>query len=198
MKDNEIKLTIDSLIKAISSAEEISDATLLKVCSNLNLPNSFCKFQYGIHSALEYIAENFNNAMQIELKNFNLKDMKIRERVKLAIHIRLLNYSKLPNYREFLKNVLSFSFLPRNIYYSSQILYKTVSNIWYAINDNSTDFNYYTKRAILAGTYLSTIFFFTNDYSKDFINTLSFLDNRINNIMLLQNLKSYLKNLYFR
>lgn len=188
----EQKLIVDELIKVIPF-EGISDATLLKACTNLNLANSFCKFQNGICSALEYIAENLNSSMEAELRNSNLEDMKVRERVKLAIQIRLSNYAKLPNYRECLKNVLSFSILPQNTYFSSKLLYKTVSTIWYGIYDQSTDFNYYTKRAILAGVYLSTILFFINDYSEDFVDTLSFLDRRINNVMTFQKFKTRLK-----
>ncbi len=187
----EQKLIVDELIKVVPF-EGISDATLLKACTNLNLANSFCKFQNGIYSALEYIAENLNSSMEAELRNSNLEDMKVRERVKLAIQIRLSNYAKLPNYRECLKNVLSFSILPQNTYFSSKLLYKTVSTIWYGIYDQSTDFNYYTKRAILAGVYLSTILFFINDYSEDFVDTLSFLDRRINNVMTFQKFKTRL------
>ncbi|MDD9331317.1 MAG: COQ9 family protein [Wolbachia sp.] len=198
MASNEIKLIIDELIKAIPF-EGVSDKTLLKVCTDLNLANSFCKFQNGIYSALEYIAEDLNDSMEAELQNSNLEDMKIRERIKLAVQVRLSNYAKLPNYREFLKSILSFSMWPRNTYFSSKLLCKTVNAIWYGINDQSTDFNYYTKRAILAGVYLSTMFFFINDYSEDFTDTLSFLDIRINNVMTFQKFKARLKkiiNLY--
>ncbi|MCA7010342.1 COQ9 family protein [Wolbachia endosymbiont of Tribolium confusum] len=187
----EQKLIVDELIKVIPF-EGISNATLLKVCTNLNLANSFCKFQNGIYSALEYIAEDLNSSMETELWNSNLEDMKVRERIKLAVQIRLSNYAKLPNYREFLKNVLLFSILPQNTYFSSKLLYRTVSTIWYGIYDQSTDFNYYTKRAILAGVYLSTILFFINDYSEDFADTLSFLDKRINNVMTFQKFKTRL------
>lgn len=192
MEQDEVKLIVDNLIRVIPF-EGISDETLLKVCTDLNLANSFCKFQNGIYSALEYIAEDLNSSMEIELQNSNLEDMKVRDRIKFAIHIRLSNYAKLPNYREFLKNILSFSVLPKNTYFSSKLLYKTVNAVWYGIHDQSTDFNYYTKRGILAGVYLSTIFFFINDYSEDFTNTLSFLDRRINNVMTFEKFKIRLK-----
>jgi len=195
VQNDEIKLIIDGLIKAIPF-EGISDATLLKVCTDLNLANSFCKFQNGIYSALEYIAEDLNDSMESELKNLNLEDMKIRERVKSAICMRLSNYAKLPNYRELLRDILLFSALPKNMYFSSKILYKTVNTIWYGIHDQSTDFNYYTKRTILSGVYLSTILFFINDYSEGFINTLSFLDRRIDNVMTFQKLKIRFKQIF--
>jgi len=166
------------------------------VCTDLNLANSFCKFQNGIYSALEYIAEDLNDSMENELKNCNLEDMKIRERVRLAICIRLANYAKLPNYRELLRDILLFSVLPKNTYFSGKILYKTVNAIWHGIHDQSTDFNYYTKRAILAGVYLSTMLFFINDYSENFVNTLSFLDRRIDNVMTFQKLKVRFKQIF--
>lgn len=192
MEQDEIKSVVDELIRVIPF-EGISDETLLKVCTDLNLANSFCKFQNGIYSALEYIAEDLNSSMEAELINSNLEDMKVRERVKLAVQIRLSNYAKLPNYREFLKNVLLFSVLPKNTYFSSKLLYRTVSAIWYGIYGQSIDFNYYTKRAILAGVYLSTMLFFINDYSEGFADTLSFLDRRIDNIMAFQKFKTRLK-----
>ncbi|WCR59367.1 MAG: hypothetical protein PG978_000803 [Wolbachia endosymbiont of Ctenocephalides felis wCfeF] len=192
MEQDEIKSVVDELIRVIPF-EGISDETLLKVCTDLNLANSFCKFQNGIYSALEYIAEDLNSSMEAELRNSNLEDMKVRERVKLAVQIRLSNYAKLPNYREFLKNVLLFSVLPKNTYFSSKLLCRTVSAIWYGIYDQSTDFNYYTKRAILAGVYLSTMLFFINDYSEGFAGTLSFLDRRIDNVMAFQKFKTRLK-----
>ncbi|MDR0288677.1 MAG: COQ9 family protein [Rickettsiales bacterium] len=192
MEQDEIKSVVDELIRVIPF-EGMSDETLLKVCTDLNLANSFCKFQNGIYSALEYIAEDLNSSMEAELRNSNLEDMKVRERVKLAVQIRLSNYAKLPNYREFLKNVLLFSVLPKNTYFSSKLLYRTVSVIWYGIYDQSTDFNYYTKRAILAGVYLSTMLFFINDYSEGFADTLSFLDKRIDNVMAFQKFKTRLK-----
>lgn len=34
-------------------------------------------------------------------------------------------------------------------YFSSKLLYKTVSTIWFGIYDQSTDFNNFTKRAIV-------------------------------------------------
>ncbi|MGL9732726.1 MAG: COQ9 family protein [Wolbachia sp.] len=192
MEQDEIKLIIDELIRVIPF-DGISDETLLKVCTDLNLINSFCKFQNGIYSALEDIVEDLNSSMEAKLINYNLKDMKVRERVKLAIQIRLSNYAKLSNYREFLKNVLLFSVLPKNTYFSSKLLYKTISAIWYGIYDQSTDFNYYTKRAILAVVYLNTILFFINDYSEGFVDTLSFLDRCIDNVMVFQKFKTRLK-----
>ncbi|MDG7056292.1 MAG: COQ9 family protein [Wolbachia endosymbiont of Meromenopon meropis] len=192
MKQDEKKIILNEMIKIIPF-DGINDKTLLKACTRLNLVNSFCKFQNGIYDILEHIAEDLNSSAETKLKNYNLENMKVRERVKLAVLIHLSSYASLPNYREFLKKILKFSILPKNTYFSSRLLYKTVSTIWYMVYDQSTDFNFYTKRAILAGIYLSTILFFINDYSENFVDTISFLDKRINNVITFQKVKIYLR-----
>ncbi|MDR2609387.1 MAG: COQ9 family protein, partial [Rickettsiales bacterium] len=77
MEQDEIKSVVDELIRVIPF-EGINDETLLRVCTDLNLVKSFCKFQNGIYSALEYIAEDLNSSMATELRNSNLEDMKVR------------------------------------------------------------------------------------------------------------------------
>ncbi|OEY86554.1 TetR family transcriptional regulator [Wolbachia pipientis] len=196
MQDYDIKLIINRLIEGVQ-CNGISDTALLKACVELDLKNSFCKFQNGIYSALEYMEKDLIHSVEIDLQNFDLENMAVRERVKLAMKLHLANYAKLPNYREFLKNLFLFAMLPKNTYFSNKLLYRIVSSIWYAIYDQSTDFNYYTKRVILAGVYLSTTFFFINDYSDDFTDTLLFLDKRIDNVMTFQQIKSYvMKNIF--
>ena len=50
-------------------------------------------------------------------------------------------------------------------------LYKTVDNMWYLAGDNSTDFNFYTKRLTLALIYVNAlIVFFNKDYNQAELN----------------------------
>ena len=56
---------------------------------------------------------------------------------------------------------------------------RTVSAIWYAAGDQSADFSWYTKRAILAGVYGSTLLRWLVDSSEDDGPTLAFLDRRL-------------------
>ncbi len=62
-----------------------------------------------------------------------------------------------------------------------KLLYRTVDAIWYAAGDTSTDFNFYTKRATLAGVYSSTRHWL-NDRSEGSEATWGFLDRRIDNV----------------
>ena len=69
-------------------------------------------------------------------------------------------------------------------------LHRTVDKMWRAAGDKSVDFNFYTKRALLAGVYSSTTLFWLNDHSTGFSETWHFLDRRINDVMRLQKVRS--------
>jgi ubiquinone biosynthesis protein COQ9 len=49
--------------------------------------------------------------------------------------------------------------------------------------DRATDYNYYTKRLLLAGVLSSTTLFWLNDRSKDHAATWAFLDRRIDEVL---------------
>ena len=55
---------------------------------------------------------------------------------------------------------------------------RTVDTMWFAAGDTSVDASWYTKRAILAGVYATTLLFFLQD-ETDGLATLAFLDRRL-------------------
>jgi ubiquinone biosynthesis protein COQ9 len=62
-------------------------------------------------------------------------------------------------------------------------LWSFADSIWRAIGDKSTDYNYYTKRTILAGVLGSTITVWIGDSDQNKEKTKLFLDARISNVM---------------
>ena len=62
---------------------------------------------------------------------------------------------------------------------SARTLARTVDAIWHAAGDRSADWNWYTKRAILAGVYGSTLLFWLRDDSEADEATLAFLGRRL-------------------
>src|SRR3546814_16617611 len=55
--------------------------------------------------------------------------------------------------------------------------------MWYAAGDTATDWNFYSKRALLAAVYSSTLLYWLNDRSEGFVDTWGFLDRRIGDVM---------------
>jgi ubiquinone biosynthesis protein COQ9 len=109
-----------------------------------------------------------------------LSEMKVREKAARAIRLRLeANFRN----REAIRTALTSLMMPQNAALAARLLYKTVDAIWYAIGDRSTDFNFYTKRGLLAGVYTATLFYWLNDKSEGASATWNFLDRRIAEVM---------------
>ena len=65
--------------------------------------------------------------------------------------------------------------------------------MWNALEDTSTDSNWYTKRATLSAVYSSTILFWLGDESLGSKDTWDFLDRRIKNVMAFEKTKAKIK-----
>src|SRR3546814_7583549 len=85
--------------------------------------------------------------------------MKIREKVAAGVRARL---KAVAAHREAVRSGFAFFALPQNAAMGLACLYRTVDAIWYAAGDRATDYNFYTKRALLAGVYSSTLLFWLN------------------------------------
>ena len=118
--------------------------------------------------------------MEETLLQEDLGTLKLQKRISLALRIR---YQALGKYRDAVKSFISFSMMPQNALVGISCMFTTVDKIWYSVGDQSTDFSYYTKRAILAGLVSSATFYWLNDQSNEFNDTSIFIDRLLENVM---------------
>lgn len=137
-------------------------------------------FPGGATDAIELHSRLADEAMLAELERRDLEAMKIRERIATAVRVRLEQNAQ---HREAVSRGVAFLALPPNAPLGAKCLYRTVDAMWIAAGDTSTDYNFYTKRGLLAGVYSSTLMYWLNDKSDGFENTWAFLDRRIANVM---------------
>ena len=75
--------------------------------------------------------------------------------------------------------------------------YSAVDAIWRVAGDSSTDFNFYTKRGLLAGVYSSSLLYFMEDNSEGSQKTWEFLDKRLGEVgkfnKFMSNIKAKIK-----
>jgi len=110
----------------------------------------------------------------------DLSALKVRERIATGVQTRL---SVLAPHREAVRRSLALLTAPQNLALGARLLYDAVDAIWYAAGDTATDFNFYTKRALLAGVYAATTLYWLDDRSPESADTLSFLDRRLGDVM---------------
>ncbi|MFO1187265.1 MAG: COQ9 family protein [Alphaproteobacteria bacterium] len=147
-------------------------------------------FPRGVLDLIELYSDTADAVMADGLKAHDLAALKVRERVKLAVRLRIeaLAAHK-PAARAALHHLASPLFAAEGM----KLLYRTVDTIWREIGDTSTDFNFYSKRALLAGVYASTLWTWTEDMSGDCAKTWAFLDRRIENVMGIEKAKAKLR-----
>lgn len=147
-------------------------------------------FPGGPIQVLSHVSELADIRTVEDMEKEGVAALKIRDRIKAAVRIRLERHSVS---REASRRALALLSLPFNAGLGLKLLYKTVDAMWYAAGDTSTDFNFYTKRATLAGVYSSTLLYWLNDRSPAAEQTWSFLDRRIDDVMKIEKFKSQVK-----
>ena len=82
--------------------------------------------------------------------------------------------------------------MPQHSNIATKSLYKTVDQIWFIAGDNSTDFNFYTKRIILATIYSSTLLYW-NNHNNNLDKTTEFLDKQLTKVSKIPIIKNKIK-----
>jgi ubiquinone biosynthesis protein COQ9 len=137
-------------------------------------------FPYGAADMVAHYSDLADRCMAEELARRDIGAMKIRDRIATAIRVRL---EQAAPHKEAVRRALSVLALPSSAPAAMRALYRTVDAIWRAAGDTSTDWNFYTKRALLAGVYSTTVLCWLDDVSDGSAETWAFLDRRIADVM---------------
>lgn len=116
-----------------------------------------------------------------------LAAMKIRERITTLVEARL---RVIAPHREALRRAQSILANPRHAGAAARLGWHVADAMWRAAGDTATDYNHYTKRAILGSVYAATLLIFVNDESDDWAETRAFLARRIEGIMRFEKAKA--------
>jgi len=140
--------------------------------------------------AMEMIAawiETVDLAMAAALPPETLAAMKIRERVRSLVQFRL---DAMAGLEESLRRALAIMAMPQNAARALKLGWSSADTMWRLAGDTATDYNHYTKRAILASLYAATLAVFVEDDSEDKAETRAFLDRRIEGVMKFEKAKA--------
>jgi ubiquinone biosynthesis protein COQ9 len=169
-----------------------TDAVLARAADETRISRAEIKriFPEGAISLVEAFSEWTDAKMLRELRRNDLTSLKIRQRISLAVETRL---SVLKPHKESARRAAAFLTLPPHAATGAKLLYRTVDAIWRACGDASTDFNFYTKRAILAGVYSATLMRWFADSDVREQETREFLRRRIEEVMTFEKVKAQIR-----
>jgi ubiquinone biosynthesis protein COQ9 len=147
-------------------------------------------FPEGPGEAALWLDDWADRRMLAALEEIDLPALKVRERVAAAVEVRL---AALAPHREAVRRAIALKATPFGAVRAARIVYRTVDAIWYAAGDASTDFNFYSKRSLLAAVYGPTVLYWLNDRSDGAAETREFLARRLADVMKLPQLGQRLR-----
>jgi ubiquinone biosynthesis protein COQ9 len=169
-----------------------SDTTLARAAKEAGVAKDrlAALFPDGPLSLVETFSQSADAAMEKHLAAMDLKSMKIRARIAAAVMARI---EAVRPHKEAARRAAAFLTLPPHAARGASLVWRTVDAMWRAVGDTSTDFNFYTKRGILAGVYSATMMRWFTDTSADESETSAFLAGRIENVMQFEKFKAQAK-----
>lgn len=128
------------------------------------------------------------------IKRKDNTEEKYRDRILNAIFCRINLAEK---NKEAYRKAMSLLALPHMAADNAAMIWNLSDTIWVALDDNSTDINWYTKRISLGFVYSAALIYWLGDESDGLKNTKGFLERRIQNIMEFEMVKGKFKNSKF-
>lgn len=144
-------------------------------------------FPGGTVDLIESSCDLADRQMEQDAAAADFEGLGLTKKVRAVIALRL---DRQRPHRDAVRRAVAILALPTLAPLSARITARTVDSIWFAAGDRSADFSWYTKRALLAAVYASTLLFWLRDYSEDNADTLQFLDRRLKGVGNIGKLKA--------
>lgn len=189
MNLDELGAALAPLLPRHAAFDGWSDKALAMAAEELGVPADRARLAFpgGPADMIDAWFDAVDKAMLVAFPPERIAAMKIRERIRELVLFRL---GQVQSYREALRRALAILALPQNASRGARLAWRSADRIWRTAGDTATDFNHYSKRAILVGVYGSTSLVFLDDESDDMVGTRAFLDRRIDEVMRFEKFKA--------
>ncbi len=184
----ELREALAPLIPQHATFDGWSDKALAMAAGELGVPAERARIAFpdGAAQMIDAWFDAIDRAMLAAYPDDRIARMKVRDRIRDLVLYRI---ELMTPQKEALRRALAILAQPQNAPRAAQLAWRAVDRIWRLAGDTSTDFNHYSKRAILLGVYSSTILAWLDDDGEELAATRAFLDRRIGDVMRFEQLK---------
>lgn len=187
---DELRLALAPAIAEAAVFDGWSDAALEAAADRVGADRDVARLAFKDRGAFGMIAawiDTIDLAMEIALPQEKLAQMKIRERIRSLVQFRL---DAVDGREEALRRALAIMAMPQNAAKALKTGWHSADIMWRLAGDTATDYNHYTKRAILSSIYAATLAVYVDDESEGKAETRAFLDRRIEGVMTFEKVKA--------
>lgn len=186
---DEMRVRLAPAIAATAAFDGWSDVAVAAAARDAGIAPEVAHLAFA-GGAMDMIAawiEHVDRAMEQAASAVSLRELPVRERVRLLVSWRL---DAVAGLEEGLRRALAIMAMPQNLARATRLGWASADAMWRLAGDQSSDFNYYTKRTILAGIYAATLVVFVDDHSEGKQETQAFLARRIEGIIRFEKAKA--------
>lgn len=187
----ELRVALAPTIAAEVAFDGWSDTALANAAAARGIDPQVARIAFpgGAMDMIGAWIESIDAAMAAAYSAEALATMPVRQRIRALVGFRITAVAPL---REALRRALAVMAMPRNAAAALKLGWRSADAIWRLAGDTATDYNHYTKRAMLAGIYAATLAVLIEDKSEGLAETHAFLDRRIDGVMRFEKTKARL------
>jgi ubiquinone biosynthesis protein COQ9 len=186
---DELRDALAPAIAANAAFDGWSEAALDAAADSLGVDRDVARlaFSGGAVAMIDAWFASVDRAMTARFTPEALAAMKIRARITALVETRL---EILTADREALRRAAAILAMPQNVVRAARLGWRSADVMWRLAGDTATDYNHYTKRALLGSIYAATIVVFLQDDGDGHADTRAFLGRRIEDIMKFEKAKA--------
>ena len=188
---DEIRSALAPWLADAAAFDGWGDAAIQAAAAQLAIDPAVARLAFP-GGAMDMVAawiETVDARMDREFSSEAMAAMPVRERIRALLQFRL---ECAAGKEEALRRALAIMALPQNVSHALRLGWASADAMWRLAGDKATDYNYYTKRTILAAIYAATLAVFVDDESESKAETRAFLDRRIDGVMKFEKAKARL------
>ena len=186
---DELRIALAPEIARAAVFDGWTDAALAQAATLAGVDAAVARlaFPRGAMDMIGAWIESTDARMKAAFADGHLATLKVRDRIRTLLLFRL---DAVAGMEEALRRALAIQAMPQNLARTLRIGWNSADLMWRLAGDTATDYNHYTKRALLTGIYSATLAVFLDDDSEGKEATRAFLDRRIENVMQFEKTKA--------
>jgi ubiquinone biosynthesis protein COQ9 len=186
---DELRMALAPLIPGHAVFDGWGDGALAMAAAELGVPAPRARLAFpgGAAVMIDAWFDAIDRGMASAFPLEKIEAMKIRERIRALVMYR---FEVINPHKEALRRALAILAQPQHLRLAARLGWRAADRMWRIAGDRATDFNHYSKRAILMGVYGTTSLVYLDDSSDDLAATQAFLDRRLHDVMRFEKLKA--------
>jgi ubiquinone biosynthesis protein COQ9 len=184
-----LRLTLAPAIARAAVFDGWSDAALVAAAQVQGVNPDVARLAYpgGAMDMIAGFVDSIDAAMNDHFADGSLGPLKVREKIRQLVWFRL---ERLKGLEEAVARALTIQAMPQHAIRALRLGWTSADAMWRLAGDVATDYNHYSKRAILAGIYAASLGVYVHDESDGKADAAAFLDRRIDGVMRFEKAKA--------